>query len=345
MFRYLFLLIIIVPSLATAITRVDDGLYFDKYSEDLYFVMERVDSSNNETWDMFAEKQIDLQKRLISEINYSSPLGFKKAKASLLEELRLAQEKGQTERIEDLQEDLKAIEKRILKWNEQNKSNELPAQIEEGFSKWYDTINGSADPLNKMGRCLNFFDKAQVWVAYILNVEPSARFNIKDIKHVEMAVTVLTDDSAPFVLHMGITRGIANIKAHIYEGLPIHTGLSVRLHGFAAEIMGMIHGEHKRYLISTPLKNMRQILENKVPKGHIWVGEEEGSPLTVVGDPYDKDFSFKLVDYLTRESLFEVDQKEAGKKYWWFFGNTQPSKSHPYVVIDLKEVAKLYAAD
>src|SRR5690606_31553142 len=170
---------------------------------------------------------------------------------------------------------------------------EKPKNFEEleYYVKNWNVLNYAMDPLSKLDRVLNFNSRADVWVAYVFNKKPTHKFAIKDSGFVEMTMSVTTDQTAPFVLHMGISRGIK----HIIDKRKAHSKIAARLHGFAANVMRIID-DKKLYMITTPMPMMLKLLSSALPESAVFIGSnDEKSPITVIGSsPYENNFEFIL---------------------------------------------------
>lgn len=198
------------------------------------------------------------------------------------------------------------------------------------FDNW-PIIRGASDPLSKFEESLRYNDKAETWVAYALSEKPRGNFDLGDSAKVQMTMAVLTAPEVPFALFMGISRSLT----FIVEGGHAHRGIATMLQGFAAKVLRMLDNS-KLYVITTPLEKMREILSAALPAGSIWIGvNNDSSPITTTGTSnYDEDFSFTLKDKMGVE-IFKVSRKTGLQNIAWFFANTQPSYSHPYVTVDL----------
>ena len=94
----------------------------------------------------------------------------------------------------------------------------------------------------------------EVYVVYAANTELSDPTIPSRPESIEMFVSSMTSKGAPFMSNTGITR------AQAYEGIK-HSELSMKLHGFAAKIMHMIHPDI-HYMINAPVPKMLEIAVN-----------------------------------------------------------------------------------
>lgn len=296
--------------LRLALKLQNDGLFIAKgpQVDSPYFVLERVDANNYPIWQKYGELQHETYSKL------SGPLSF----LSITEDELAQNEKshpGYREMVTELLDQ--------------------HAETIQKYGKYKDIVRYAADPIEKFRKCLKFHDRAEVWVAYAIGLEPSGKFNISMVPEVEMAFAVLTSKDVAFELHMGIVRGMK----HLYAEKKMTPKLAIQLHAFAAKAMRKIYPS-KRYFITTPLEKMGELIQKALPKTAYQIGHNSpSSQIHIVGEtPYDNKFHFQLK---SKQGLveFECDATEAGKKYWWFFSNIQPSSSHPYYVIDLEQLA------
>lgn len=110
--------------------------------------------------------------------------------------------------------------------------------------------------------------KAEIWIAYALageQVNPRHPITKNMFPHIEMALTVLTNREAPFIVHMGIARTVYHEEAAFKRELPQHKNLSVSLHAFAAQATIMEY-PHKVWMRTCPIRKMGKILEQALIK-------------------------------------------------------------------------------
>ena len=123
--------------------------------------------------------------------------------------------------------------------------------------------------------------------------------------NIEMSVSILTDNShakpMPWVTHMGIQRSPFAAMA----GKPRHPHVSLKVHSFAAHVMGMLFTD-KAYMITNPTPVMRDLFAKSIPKDSLWTGSQvvslgqmpdpEGAPLVFCPDAelFTPDFAFRL---------------------------------------------------
>lgn len=105
--------------------------------------------------------------------------------------------------------------------------------------------------------------KSEMWIAYALAGKVFVEIppTLDTLPHIEMAVTVLTTEMAPFVLHRGIMRNIDHLDAVFRGELPQHPKLSMNLHGFAAACMRK-HTPYREWMITYPFLNMKEIFNS-----------------------------------------------------------------------------------
>ena len=279
--------------------KIHEGLYVAQREGDLpYFVLERVTQDSFRNWDLYAEMQEEAYSRIV-HLLFSSRMRFHD--------------------LSDLQ-------------------NRQREQAEKKFGKVREWIRQAADPISKFKSCLKFYKKSEVWVAYAIRKRPDQEFNPLDTSKVEMAVAVLTSEEAPFVLHMGISRGLM----HLETGEEATPGLSIKLHAFAGQVMRKIDPS-KKYLITTPLLKMRELIEKALPRHAYQIGHNfEGSLIQTYGGDsvYDPGFHFEIKNQ--KGEVEFATEGEAASQYGWFFSNTQPSLSYPYLTVKLEELEVLF---
>jgi hypothetical protein len=118
-------------------------------------------------------------------------------------------------------------------------------------------------------------DYNELWVAYVSNIPISEKANLADENpHIEMFVTVITSPHAVITSHMGISR-TWEAALDLEQETPLrkkHPDQSIHLHSFAAKIMKMRY-PCKVYMLTTPLKVMREILVKKMPANSVFIGD------------------------------------------------------------------------
>lgn len=204
------------------------------------------------------------------------------------------------------------------------------------YNKILSTVRG---PLEKFKTCMLFNNKCEVWVIYVSNVEPTDPYEKSFINNIEMTIAILTDEFVPFQLHMGISRGMS----YLASGSKQHKNISLYIHAFAAKILQIQYG-NKNYVITTPLKIMRDILINNLSKDSYEEGHNNNGLIHMIEEsPYYENFRFMISDKNNPNSyIFDIMQKDAGSKYWWFFFNIFPSENHKFLIIDISELNKIF---
>lgn len=96
--------------------------------------------------------------------------------------------------------------------------------VREKYPKIFKQVDVK-DSIFALTKALYFFDKAEVYIAYIGKIESREDFFGKGI---EMIMSVTTSPDADFSTHMGILR----IKS--YEG-QVHKDIAIKLHSFASQ--------------------------------------------------------------------------------------------------------------
>ncbi len=122
------------------------------------------------------------------------------------------------------------------------------------------------------GNSLKFYkdeqkEESELWVAYVSNKKLSKRGEAS-LDNVEMNFAVMTSELVPFTSHMGISRSVS----FVYKKLPMHGGLAVDLHAFAAKVMQQIHHD-KKYMITVPADTMQKILIKFLSGSGIYIGD------------------------------------------------------------------------
>jgi DNA-binding transcriptional regulator/RsmH inhibitor MraZ len=173
----------------------------------------------------------------------------------------------------------------------------------------------------------------EVWVVYVTNLDPRTYGGVPNQNQVEMAMTVSSSGGVPFVLHMGISRWISYMQESEATA-PLHKDISTFLHGFAAKTM-LMQDHTKRFLITTPLDTMRNILGSRLKKATFWVGHNKAGSIL-----FDRPHQFSIRDPLKPESMWCFDM-EAKKRHAWFFSFLCPD-IFPYFTADLSALGELF---
>ena len=115
-------------------------------------------------------------------------------------------------------------------------------------------------------------DQCELWIAYVSYVPIRAKACEQNLSHadIEMSFGVFNDKELPFTVHMGISRSLSAKDA----GRIQHSRISVDLHSFAAHVMKIVD-PRKEYMITVPLKGMRNILQTSLPQGSIFIGDDK----------------------------------------------------------------------
>lgn len=324
----MWLRILLCSAYAISLNAVD--LFVKSMHPHLHFVAERITEKNSETWRSFVEKQRDEASVLLSIADRLPPI-IEKRLARLKADRAYYVDEGDKSSEVEFQKELVQLENFLAVRLREYR----PTPFHEHLVKSYAIINATADPLERMRRCISFFETAQVYVIYATQKVPTALFDIRDIENVEMSVALVTENNVPFTVHMGIARGVLHLKEAYKQKSTTHKALSVKLHAFAAAFARTLPGMEKRFIITTPLESMRTIFRNTLTSG-LWIGfRGEGGLIEQTSTQFYRDFSFRLFDPKDHSVLFSATYENAGG-YWWFFANTTPSKNFPYVVIDRK---------
>lgn len=325
----IFILFLFFIKFAFGIEQLDPGLFYAE-KNGIYYVLEKVDSSNIDTWNSFIldqQKTYNKMNRSINKLFFTVKNIFNDEEKydNFIENYSQYKKDYYLNLLENKKEEIKNYEDLVDIINKY-----IPIQ---------EIILNNPDPTAKFKDCLKFYDRADAYVGYILDILPTGKFNMDIAPNLEMFVSMLTDQTAPFQLHMGIARGLR----YLDENKEMHGGISVNLHAFMAKAMKEIIDQNKIYFITTPLKQMSEILKKSLSEENIKVGNNnENSPITTIGiSPYDENYEFSLKDPQWN-LIFHVNNKEDITKYWWFFSNTQPSSTHPYTIIELEKLASKF---
>ena len=170
---------------------------------------------------------------------------------------------------------------------------------------------------------LNYYDQADVWVAYVGTRELTVRYN-----QIEMLMSVTSPKGSPISSHMGIFRSL------FYTG-PEHSKISMDLHGFAAKIISELYQE-KLYMLNFPINNMLNIMSNALLKA--------GKSCAIAyknRDDYKNDklpLKIEGSKVIVGEYILSADNQEN----WWFFENRclfpQSGLNFPLVAVELKDL-------
>lgn len=174
-------------------------------------------------------------------------------------------------------------------------------------------------------------DQCELWIAYASYVSVTGKAFDEGVSHadVEMSFSVLNDKDLPFTVHMGISRSLSAKAA----GRTQHSHISADLHSFAACVM-KTQDPQKEYMITVPLKGMRDIFFKTLPQGSIFIGDNEHEDRVRTASEGDR----KVL--LERESIRDIN-KEAATEYanqlldlWAPLLETCPPKiSHEYIIM------------
>lgn len=173
----------------------------------------------------------------------------------------------------------------------------------------------------------------EVWVVYALDQDPRNLEPDTFSHHIEMAVTVSTHLNVPFQMHMGIFRWISYLLRPAEEA-PLHRNLAAYLHGIAAKVM-LARDPSKRFMITTPLQKMLEILRDQLPTGTVWIGRNnEKSPIL------ERYFQFfHLRDPVSKKIFFSL-HSNGFIQHKWFFTFVCPDL-FPYLIVELSTLAKM----
>jgi hypothetical protein len=139
----IFVLLFSFYSLAQII-KINDDLYYSQKSEDLFFVLEKVNESNVSLWQKFAKEQEDMA-------NMSSA------------PLRVFFKYLRSNKKDFNQESFDEFIKQYAEAELENPDNDI-LEVKDAF-KNYTIYNASHDPLSKFVRCMAFYNRADVWAA------------------------------------------------------------------------------------------------------------------------------------------------------------------------------------
>lgn len=221
----------------------------------------------------------------------------------------------------------------------------------------YNQARHSRDAIKVMGGRLEWYDRAEVWVAYASDKKPAKPYadlskdEQKDFRTgFQMSVVVITKEGAPFQLHMGIFRNLLQIHQ------PQTEGLSLELHGFAAKAM-LMQDPNKKFMITTPLRVMLELLRNNKKLGPycmigsnndqspIHVEEQKTWTSWIVQERFPG--TFELFSTPKKEKLIwaaHCEEKNCGEADW-FFNNATPANEYPYVTIPLDKLAEYFTGE
>ena len=168
-------------------------------------------------------------------------------------------------------------------------------------------------------------DQCELWIAYVSYVPIFGQAYKQNLSYanIEISFGVFNDKDLTFGVHMGISRSLSAKDA----GKIPHSRISVDLHSLPAYIMG------KEYMITVPLKGMRNIFQAALPSSSIFIGDNEHEDRVRMAMSGDK----KIL--LERQSLGDMDEEsrtEYGNQLleiWAPLLETCPSRiSHEYAV-------------
>lgn len=109
-------------------------------------------------------------------------------------------------------------------------------------------------------------DSFRWYLACLSNKELSPSFSfLRDARHVEMVVCVLTDTLSDHVIHLGIQRSILYALA----GNLCHSNISMSLHACAAEYI-MKNNPQVKLMVTNPLMSMEKIFRASIPAENIY---------------------------------------------------------------------------
>lgn len=192
-----------------------------------------------------------------------------------------------------------------------------------------------------------FLKNNEVWIAYATPVDPrtlgqSNRSNTS----IEMAFTVMTDENAPMVAHMGILRSFEymlksldadkreetnifrnqelskeeketrtqNVKKGMWKENPYprHQRFSMDLHSFAAKIIALKYPQ-KQYMITYPVPTMATIMKKALPDGIISEGDTRDIGIKIY-ESQNKNYSLDKEDLQKKNSDLESEEETVKKE-------------------------------
>ena len=146
-------------------------------------------------------------------------------------------------------------------------------------------------------------DATETWVAFVSNRE-LANPSIPVTGSIEMCVTMMTSEHAPFTSHVGIFRSPS------YSGED-HKNLAMQLHSFIAKATLEEH-PNKYYMINTPAQHMTGIIIDALEKHfgdsreHIFFGNGNNTYPTETIDQLEANHaSLKNAGYYTTDRMIE----------------------------------------
>jgi hypothetical protein len=110
----------------------------------------------------------------------------------------------------------------------------------------------------------------ELWIAFVTRQQFShdAISGMIDENKIELLFTVNTVNDFPVTTHFGISRTANSV---MFEDARQMRHLSVPLHAFSGKAMALLHPE-KRYMYTTPVAEMKDILEKTIDSKCLWTG-------------------------------------------------------------------------
>jgi len=234
----------VIDALSKLLEKTGKQLFTSKKG-DLTYMLERVSSKEDyEKWQSFHKDQVE---HLILLYNISHYFSAEKSR-QLKEFMRTLSA-----------EELKQItESPLVKKAEKN------AQLKEKLINMEKMLGQINEPQRQMMRLLEFYNKADVWVAYAKSTDIISKLTPATFKDVEISVMVVTDEGLPFQTHMGITRAPHYMQRVLSDEEKTHEAISWDLQGFIAEVMDQAYEKgSKKFMINSPNIFLRTVLQKK----------------------------------------------------------------------------------
>lgn len=204
-------------------------------------------------------------------------------------------------------------------------------------------------------KVLQRYKNAEVWMAYITDINPKGKFTLKKGSHIEMSVPVISNLEASFQVHMGIIRGLKYLE----EKKVVHSNVSIDLHGFIAKTMlKRDKNSKKKYFITQPLTAMANIMDRDLSRNHVRFYDLGGSIpsfyalknppgshwLKTTGDHFRAaDFSLNIFDKnAIRIFIIKKTDNKKKEKYSWFLETIGFHRGSLLFMAELDYLANLF---
>ncbi|WP_010299791.1 hypothetical protein [Candidatus Odyssella thessalonicensis] len=179
---------------------------------------------------------------------------------------------------------------------------------------------------------------SEVWIACALagHINPSSPITEELFPHIEMALTVLTSPAAPFTIHMGIARTVYHAEKAYKKELPHHSGLSMALHGFAAQAISL-YDPQKIFMITYPAFPMVEVIEKTLlPEEYLC-----GKAVSKVYQ-YDEKGNLQISNF-NGEIVKSISADERQDKTWSFIRHFYFGRPLQPYAFDLKTLGRQFS--